>query len=127
GTESNIVFNYGHITIPRHLRDIVITEYGIADLRGRSDAEIAAALISISDSRFQEELASKAKASGKLPREWRVPQHALENTPEHLAARLAPLAAKGLLPMFPLGTDFDADEQRLIPALQWLKKSTATW
>jgi len=29
--------------------------------------------------------------------------------------------------MFPLGTDFDADEQRLIPALQWLKKSTATW
>jgi hypothetical protein len=29
--------------------------------------------------------------------------------------------------MFPLGTDFDADEQRLIPALQWLKRSTATW
>jgi acyl-CoA hydrolase len=127
GTESNIVFNYGHITIPRHLRDIVITEYGIADLRGRSDSEIAAALISISDSRFQEELATKAKASGKLPREWRVPQRALENTPEHLAARLAPLSAQGLLPMFPLGTDFDADEQRLIPALQWLKKSSATW
>jgi hypothetical protein len=29
--------------------------------------------------------------------------------------------------MFPLGTDFDADEQRLIPALQWLKRSAATW
>ncbi|MEC7377214.1 MAG: acetyl-CoA hydrolase/transferase C-terminal domain-containing protein, partial [Pseudomonadota bacterium] len=26
---SNIVFNYGHCTIPRHLRDIVVTEYGI--------------------------------------------------------------------------------------------------
>ena len=31
--ESNIRFNYGHTTIPRHLRDIYITEYGIADLR----------------------------------------------------------------------------------------------
>ena len=27
--KSNIVPNYGHITIPRHLRDIVVTEYGI--------------------------------------------------------------------------------------------------
>ncbi|HTN27612.1 MAG TPA: hypothetical protein VL180_07500, partial [Burkholderiales bacterium] len=49
------------------------------------------------------------------------------NTPEGLAAQLAPLASRSLLPVFPLGTDFDADEQRLIPALQWLKKSTATW
>jgi len=124
---SNIVFNYGHVTIPRHLRDIVITEYGVADLRGRTDAEIAAALISIADAKFQEPLAAKAKAAGKLPRDWRVPPQATENTPERLAARLAPISAKGLLPMFPLGTDFDADEQRLIPALQWLKKSTATW
>jgi hypothetical protein len=29
--------------------------------------------------------------------------------------------------MFPLGTDFDAEEQRLIPALQWLKRSGASW
>jgi hypothetical protein len=119
-TESNIVFNYGHVTIPRHLRDIAITEYGVADLRGRTDAEIAAALIAIADARFQEGLVASAKAAGKLPRDWRVPQHALQNTPERLAATLAPLSANGLLPMFPLGTDFDADEQRLIPALQWL-------
>src|SRR5438067_12863894 len=33
---SNVRWNYGHVTIPRHLRDIVVTEYGIADLRGRS-------------------------------------------------------------------------------------------
>ena len=125
--ESNIVFNYGHVTIPRHLRDIVITEYGIADLRGRSDGEIAAALISIADARFQADLVGKAQAAGKLPRDWRIPQHALENTPERLAARLHPLRKNGQLPMFPLGTDFDADELRLIPALQWLKKSTATW
>jgi acyl-CoA hydrolase len=34
--ESNIRWRYGHTTIPRHLRDIVITEYGIADIRGKS-------------------------------------------------------------------------------------------
>ncbi|HEV8096508.1 MAG TPA: acetyl-CoA hydrolase/transferase C-terminal domain-containing protein [Burkholderiales bacterium] len=125
--ESNIVFNYGHVTIPRHLRDIVITEYGIADLRGRTDAEIAAALIAIADARFQQGLVENAKAVGKLPQDWRVPPHALQNTPEHLATSLATISSSGLLPIFPLGTDFDADEQRLIPALQWLKRSASTW
>jgi acyl-CoA hydrolase len=37
-TTSNIRWNYGHTTIPRHLRDIVVTEYGVADLRGRPTA-----------------------------------------------------------------------------------------
>ena len=32
--ESNILFNYGHITIPRHLRDIIVTEYGIGRSAG---------------------------------------------------------------------------------------------
>jgi len=123
--ESNILFNYGHATIPRHLRDIVITEYGIADLRGRSDAEIAAALIGIADSEFQDGLATQAKAAGKLPHDWRIPDDARGNTPARLSMRLAPLAARGLLPMFPLGTDFDAVEQRLVPALQWLKQNSA--
>ena len=41
--------------------------------------------------------------------------------------RLAPLSSRSLLPMFPLGTDFDEEEQRLVPALQWLKRSTAGW
>ena len=35
----NILWNYGH-TIPRHLRDIYVTEYGIADLRGKSDEAV---------------------------------------------------------------------------------------
>jgi hypothetical protein len=124
GSESNIVFSYGHQTIPRHLRDIVITQYGIADLRGRTDAEVAAALIAIADRRFQDRLAARAKAAGKLPRDWRVPEHARGNTEERLTERLAPLARRGLLPLFPLGTDFDADEQRLVAALLWLKRNT---
>jgi acyl-CoA hydrolase len=127
GIESNIVFNYGHVTIPRHLRDIVVTEYGIADLRGRTDAEVAGALIAIADRRFQQPLAARAIAAGKLPRAWRVPQAALGNTPQALAGRLRPLGARGLLPMFPLGTDFDAEEQRLVPALRWLRESASHW
>jgi hypothetical protein len=126
-TESNIVFNYGHATIPRHLRDIVVTEYGIADLRGRTDAEVAGALIAIADRRFQDALAARAIAASKLPRGWRVPEAALGNTPQALADRLAPLGRQGLLPMFPLGTDFDAAEQQLVPALRWLKESASHW
>lgn len=124
---SNIVFNYGHSTIPRHLRDIVVTEYGVADLRGRTDAEVAAALIAVADARFQDPLASAAIASGKLPRSWRVPDAARSNTPERLAASLRLLAASGALPLFPLGTDFDELEQRIIPALGWLKGNSAGW
>jgi hypothetical protein len=126
-TESNIVFNYGHTTIPRHLRDVVVTEYGIADLRGRTDAEVATALIGIADARFQPQLAERAKAAGKLPHGWGIPRDALGNTRARLAARLSPLAARGELPRFPLGTDFDACEQRLLPALQWLKGNATGW
>src|SRR5260221_2391813 len=77
--ESNVVFNYGHATIPRHLRDIVVTEYGIADLRGRTDAEVAAALIGIADARFQDGLVAQAKAAGQLPRDWCIPDVARSN------------------------------------------------
>jgi hypothetical protein len=127
GAQSNIVFNYGHVTIPRHLRDVVVTEYGVADLRGRTDAEVAAAMISIADARFQPTLARLAMDAGKLPRNWTIPEAALRNTPASLASRLRPLATNGALPVFPLGTDFDAVEQRLLPALAYLKGSTATW
>ena len=65
--ESNIRWNYGHVTIPRHLRDVVLTEYGIADIRGKSDAEVAAAMLAIADSRFQPALLAEAQRAGKLP------------------------------------------------------------
>ena len=37
-TVSNIVWRYANATVPRQLRDIVVTEYGIADLRGKATA-----------------------------------------------------------------------------------------
>jgi acyl-CoA hydrolase len=127
GSESNIVFNYGETTIPRHLRDIVVTEYGIADLRGRTDAEVAAAMIRIADSRFQESLAAAARRARKLPLDYRIPGDARDNTPAGLERRLASFADAGMFPLFPLGTDFDPTEQRLVAALRWLKARSSGW
>jgi acyl-CoA hydrolase len=73
GLKSSIVWNYGHVTIPRHLRDVVITEYGIAELRGQADGEVVKRLIAVADSRFQDELVRQAKAHGKLEASYEVP------------------------------------------------------
>ena len=120
--ESNIRWSYGHQTIPRHLRDIVVTEYGVADLRGKSDADVIAAMLAVSDSRFQSELARQAKDAGKLAKNFEIPAAYRENFPERISAALKPARDAGLLPTFPFGTDFTEVEQRLIPALQLLRE-----
>ena len=122
-TLSNIRWNYGHETIPRHLRDVFVTEYGVADIRGKSDADVIAAMLAIADSRFQGELARQAKDAGKLPKEFEIPAAHRENFPERIAAALKPARQAGLLPAFPFGSDFTAVEQRLIPALQALQEA----
>jgi hypothetical protein len=122
--QSNIRWRYGHTTIPRHLRDMIITEYGIADIRGKSDSEVIAAMLAITDSRFQGELLRQAKAAGKLAREFELPKSARDNTPEAIERTLKPAADAGLLPAFPFGTDFTEVEQRLIPALQALQTAS---
>ena len=119
---SSIVFNYGHITIPRHLRDIVVTEYGIADLRGKTDAEVAVALIEVADSRFQPALVRQAKRAGKIRADYVVPPLFRNNTPQSIHERLAPYKAKGLFQRFPFGTDFTDEERVLGRALKALKK-----
>jgi acetyl-CoA hydrolase/transferase-like protein len=125
-THTNIRWNYGHETIPRHLRDVFITEYGIADVRGRSDAETIAAMLQVADSRFQDELAKIAKDAGKLPRNFEIPRVHRENYPERIADALKPAREAGLLPSFPFGSDFTDVEQRLIPALQLLREAQRT-
>lgn len=123
---SNVRWAYGHETIPRHLRDIVVTEYGAADLRGKADAQVIAAMLGIADSRFQPELMRAAKNAGKLPRDYEIPVVHRDNTPERIARALSPLRARGLLPAFPFGTDFTPAEQRLIPALEVLKRASVS-
>jgi acyl-CoA hydrolase len=123
---SNILWSYGHTTIPRHLRDLVVTEYGIADLRGASDRECIERMLSISDARFLDALAEQARRAGKLPADWRVPDAFRRNTPAFLETALAPARACGALPTYPFGSDFDAQELRLIAVLGWLKRATRT-
>jgi acyl-CoA hydrolase len=122
---SNIRWSYGHTTIPRHLRDVVVTEYGVADLRGQSDAEVIAGMLSVADSRFQGELMRQAKDAGKLPKAHEISAAHRENFPDRIAAALKPSRDAGLLPAFPFGSDFTEVEQRLIPALQILKEASA--
>jgi acyl-CoA hydrolase len=116
---SNIVWEYGHCTIPRHLRDIVVTEYGIADLRGKTDAAVIEALLNISDSRFQQGLIERAQKVGKLPKEFRLDPRFTDNNPQ----RLQGIEARHpqLFPEYPLGCDFTEVERDVLRALNWLK------
>ena len=124
--ESNLLWSYGHCTIPRHLRDIVVTEYGITDLRGKRDQEVVAALLNLADSRFQEGLLREAKRAGKLASDYAIPDAFRQNTPERLKAELRPLQAQGLFPDFPFGHAFTAEELGLGKALKRLQTHSAT-
>jgi acyl-CoA hydrolase len=124
GLSSSIVWNYGHVTIPRHLRDVVVTEYGIAELRGQSDAEVVKRLLAIADSRFQDELVGQAKAHGKLDAHYEIPERHRNNLPHALEARLHPWNEAGLLPDFPFGTDLTEDELHMVRALKKLKHAS---
>jgi hypothetical protein len=121
---SNIVASYGHTTIPRHLRDIAITEYGIADLRGRTDSECVAAMLNIADSRFQDTLLAAAQRANKIEAGYRIPEQFRANTPERLEAAFAAHRATGLFSEYPFGTDLTREEIDLARALRWLKEHT---
>ena len=118
---SNIVWAYGHATIPRHLKDIVINEYGIADLRGVSDKNVVAQMLSITDSQFQSNLLAKAKANGKIASNFTLESSWTNNSQSSLQQKLQPFKQQGLLPDYPFGTDFTELEQHLIPNLEKLK------
>jgi acyl-CoA hydrolase len=122
---SNIVTGYGHTTIPRHLRDVAVTEYGIADLRGRTDSECAAAMINIADSRFQNELLTAAVRANKIDASYRIPEQHRQNTPEKLEAAFESPRRAGLFSEYPFGTDLTREEIDLARALRWLKERTA--
>ena len=120
-TTSNIVWRYGHETIPRHLRDIVVTEYGVADLRICTDAEVIAALLNVADSRFQEELLAQAKAAGKIAADYAIPPPHRDNLPQRLERALGGARTRGFFSDYPFGTDLSADEITLARALKHLQ------
>jgi 4-hydroxybutyrate CoA-transferase len=50
------------VTVPRTLADLVVTEYGIAQLRGKTHRERALELIAIAHPDFRAELKKQAQA-----------------------------------------------------------------
>ena len=74
----------------------------------------------------QPHLLQRARDARKLDPGFVAPPVWADNTPEQLRAALAPLRRDGSLPDYPLGSDFDAVEQRLLKALAWLQSRTTT-
>lgn len=124
--DSNLRWNYPHATIARHERDLFVSEYGIADVRGATDEDCIVAMAGITDARFADALLAPAKAAGKLQGDFAMPAAWQGNTPQRVAQALAPFRRDGTLPDYPLGSDFTATEQQLAKALAWLKDRTAS-
>ena len=125
-TTSNILWSYGHETIPRHLRDIVVTEYGIADLRSRTDSEVIAALLNVADSRFQGELLAQARAAGKIDPDYQIPAAFRNNLPGRIEHALAHGRGEGFFSEYPFGTDLTGEEIALARALKHLETHTGS-
>ena len=121
---SNIVWEYANQTIPRYLRDIVVTEYGIADCRGKTDSEVIQSLLNITDSRFQDALLLKAKKSGKLSKNYEIPDCFRRNYPAVIIPVIQKLQVKGYFKPYPFGSDLTQDEQVIEHALLYLKSRT---
>jgi acyl-CoA hydrolase len=122
GVESNIIWNYPNMTIPRFLRDIIITEYGIADCRSITDAEIIKEILKVTDSRFQEKLLATAKHYGKVEAEYQIPLQYKQNYPEKVNALVKELQREGYCMTYPFGSDFTEEELVIAPVLVYLSR-----
>lgn len=121
GLKSNIVWQYPNMTAPRFFRDIMVTEYGIADCRSKTDAEVIKAILNVTDSRFQAGLLKKAKKAGKVARDYEIPMEFQNNYPHQLKLIVCDLQVKGYCLAYPFGSDLTQDEQVIVRALGKLK------
>ncbi len=122
GVESNIVWEYPNQTISRCFRDIVVTEYGIADCRSKTDSEVIKSILNITDSRFQNGLLTTAKKFGKIPNDYKIPPLFQQNYPDQLNEIIAQYQSKKLFKSYPFGSDLTEVEQVIANALLKLKK-----
>ncbi len=123
--QSNVVWEYPHVTIARHLRDVFVTEYGVADLRAKTDEECIKAMLAIADSRVQNQLLDQARRARKIDPTWEIPAHQRDNLPERLGQVLSEWTKPrgnhpAALPPLPFGCDFTADELELAGRLKKL-------
>ena len=82
-----------------------------------------AELLNITDSRFQLDLPREAQYHGKIGADYQIPEAYRHNTPQRLQAVYQGFKKLGLFPTFPFGSDFSLVEERLLPALGWLKEN----
>lgn len=125
GIKSNIVWEYTNFTIPRFLRDIVVTEYGIADCRAKVDADIIKSILNIVDSRVQDELLASAKSAGKISKDYRIPELFKNNYPDKYTNLIHNAEFAGYYPPYPFGSDLTEDEQVIAVALLKLKSASS--
>ena len=121
---SNVVWRYANASVPRQLRDIYVTEYGVADVRGKPDREVVAAMLAIADMRFQASLQRDATRIGKLRADFSLPASAQHNTRARLEDALGAARRNGLLPEFPFGTEMTETEQALLVPLTRLRQGS---
>lgn len=124
--ESNVVWEYPHATIPRHLRDVFVTEYGVADLRARTDEECIKAMLAIADSRVQDDLLEQARRAHKIDPTWQIPARHRDNVPERLGHVLSEWTKPrgehaAVLPPLPFGCDLTDAELELAARLKKLE------
>lgn len=122
---SNIHWSLANTTVPRHHRDIFVSEYGIAATRGRPDEQVIDAMLSIADFEFQANLSRAAQAAGKVAANYAPAADTANNTPEAVRAVFDRDEVHDFFPAYPLGTELTAEEQDLAEALGWLQKRTA--
>ena len=119
--ESNIVFNYASCTLTKHSRDIIVSEYGIADIRDMPESEVIKRMLNIADSRFQQQLLSEVKKAGKVESEYQIPEEYRNNYPEKIIGLLKPYQGQGYFKSFPFGTDLTDDDVALGSSLKVMK------
>jgi len=124
GLVSNFVWGQGQQTIPRHLRDVVISEFGVAFLKNRSDEDVVKALLCVAGEPFQEGLRNHATRNSKLSAKWVMPEWCGENSEHWPSEFLREFKVQGLFPSFPFGSDFTTEEERLAIALLRLKAAS---
>jgi hypothetical protein len=106
------------------MRDSVVSEYAIADLRGKTDAQVIERQLCISASPFHVQLLEPAQQAGNLPEELQWPPRFCDNRPEHLDALQRKHAA--LFGEYPLGRDISAEARDLLRALKWLSSASSS-
>jgi acyl-CoA hydrolase len=117
---SNINWGSEQATLPRHLRDVFITEYGFSFTRGLSDETVIESNLEIADSLFQNQLRELAIKNGKLRKDYKLPKSALENSPAAITQFFKPYS--DYIAPFPFGSDFTPTEERLVLALNQIKE-----